>query len=120
MDWIDPRYAEADDASELTKGKSKDKRKARVKPFHSQVAAALAQPLDVWSAAYGHALMRIKWPHGVSLESTWLWSAVIEEQAAVLARAGVPAQKLAALLAERASQQSQSDAEQESLSSVMG
>ncbi len=120
MDWIDPRYAEADDASELTKGKSKEKRKGRVKPFHSQVAAALAQPLDVWSAAYGHALMRIKWPHGCTLESTWLWSAVIEEQAAVLARAGVPAKKLAALLTEPASEQSAADAEQESLSKVIG
>ena len=45
MDWIDPRYVEVDDVSEMTKGKSKDKRKPRAKPFHSQVAAALAQPL---------------------------------------------------------------------------
>ena len=100
MDWIDPRYVETDDVSDMNKGKTKDKRKPRVKPFHSQVAAALAQPLDVWSAAYGHALMRLKWPTGCTLESTWLWSAVIEEQASVLVRAGVPAKKLAALLSE--------------------
>jgi hypothetical protein len=100
MDWIDPRYVEVDDVSEMTKGKSKDKRKPRAKPFHSQVAAALAQPLEVWSAAYGHALMRIKWPTGCSLESTWLWSAIIEEQASVLVRAGMPANKLAWLLSE--------------------
>ncbi len=120
MDWIDPRYVEADDVSEMTKGKSKDKRKTRVKPFHSQVAAALAQPLEVWSAAYGHALMRLKWPSGCTLESTWLWSAVIEEQASVLVRAGVPANKLASLLAESPTAKSSTDAEQESLASVIG
>ena len=120
MDWIDPRYAEADDVSEMTKGKGKDKRKARVKPFHSQVAAALSQSLEVWSAAYGHALMRLKWPSGCSLEATWLWSAVIEEQASVLVRAGVPARKLAALLAESSDRKSPAEAEQESMSNVVG
>ena len=120
MDWIDPRYAVADDVSEMTQGKSKDKRKTRVKPFHSQVAAALSQPLEVWSAAFGHALMRLKWPAGCSLESTWLWSAVIEEQASVLVRAGVPAKKLAMLLAETADAELTEDATQESLASVIG
>ena len=120
MDWIDPRYVETDDVSDMNKGKTKDKRKPRVKPFHSQVAAALAQPLDVWSAAYGHALMRLKWPAGCTLESTWLWSAVIEEQASVLVRAGVPAKKLASLLSEPNSSKEPADAEQESLASVIG
>jgi len=120
MDWIDPRYVEVDDVSEMTKGKSKDKRKPRVKPFHSQVAAALSQPLDVWSAAYGHALMRLKWPAGCALESTWLWSAVIEEQASVLVRAGVPANKLASLLTESDSSKKPADVEQESLARVIG
>lgn len=124
MDWIDPRYVEVDDVSEMTKGKSKDKRKPRVKPFHSQVAAALAQPLEVWSAAYGHALMRLKWPAGCTLESTWLWSSVIEEQASVLVRAGVPANKLASLLAEseltEKSSKRPAAVEQEELSRVIG
>ncbi len=131
MDWIDPRYTEADDSSQMTKAKGKEKRKPRVKPFHSQVAAALSQPLEVWSAAYGHALMRLKWPAGCSLESTWLWSAVIEEQASVLVRAGVPARKLATLLTETTEtaeptettsstdEKPKIDAEQESLASVV-
>jgi hypothetical protein len=97
MDWIDPRYSEADDLSDPSQGKSKDKGKKRNKPFSAQVAAALAQPLEVWSAAFGHGLLRLKWPAGCSLESTFLWSTVIEEQAKVLGIAGLPSEKLAEL-----------------------
>lgn len=97
MDWIDPRYAEDDDASEHSKGKSKE-RKKRVKSFSSQVGAALAQPLEVWSAAFGHALLRLKWAPDCSHEATWLWSTVIEEQARVLAKTGISTSKLAALV----------------------
>ena len=100
MDWIDPRYADADDLPKGSTGKSKEKSRARTKPFSSQVAAALAQPLQVWSAAFSHALMRLKWPEGCTLESTWLWSAVIEEQAEVLVRAGILASKLASIMAD--------------------
>jgi hypothetical protein len=121
MDWIDPRYAEADDSSEGSKGKSKGKQKARAKPFSSQVAAALAQPLDVWSAAYGHALMRLKWPTGCTQESTWLWSAVIEEQAEVLVRAGLSATKLASIMAEvAAAGASPESVSRDNLSAVVG
>ncbi len=115
MDWIDPRYSIANDPRDSKteppasgkKGSSKsEKSRPRKlnkpnKPLASQVGAALAQPLEVWTAAFGHALDSLKWPNGTSLESTLLWSTVMQEQAEVLVRAGVSAKKLAAIVSER-------------------
>ncbi len=100
MDWIDSRYSEAETQLGSSKTKSKGKEKKGNKPFTAQVAAALKQPLDVWSAAFEHSLLRVKWPHGCTLESTWLWSTTIDEQAKVLARAGVSTEKLGELFPE--------------------
>lgn len=107
MDWIDPQYAIAtEDRSSPTGTKPRRKSKksrgsvrAKAgKPLRSQVAAALAQPLDVWSVAYDHALAKLTWPRGLTVESTFLWSALIQEQAEVLVRAGMSAKKLAAII----------------------
>jgi hypothetical protein len=111
MDWIDPRYASDQQISQEPQSKRKRARqKAKPgklkpdskssKPLAAQVRAALAQRLTVWSAAYGNSLALLKWPAGVSPEATFMWSTVIQEQAEVLARAGLPAQKLAHLVAQ--------------------
>ncbi len=105
MDWIDPRHkvATQEDERKLgTKGK-KGKRVAsprRAKLLSNQVSAAMSQPLDVWASAYDHAISRLKWPNGVSVENTFLFSAVMQEQAEVLVRAGMSAKKLSEIVSE--------------------
>ncbi len=98
MDWIDPRFAaeikaESEDAAGSTSKSSKSRRKTLV----SRTRAALAQSIDVWSAAYDHALSRINWPKHVSAESTFLWSCVLQEQAEILVRAGMSASQISGL-----------------------
>jgi len=120
MDWIDPRYSFAkesqrSDAGQAVVGKNAGAKGGKsksdklgkaggankaTKALASQVNAALAQPLDVWTSAFGHALDGLKWPNGCSLETSLLWSTVMQEQAEVLVRAGMSAKKLAALVAE--------------------
>ncbi len=110
MDWINPRHAAATTASGLAvsdsagrplSGKASRKRlPARMKTLSKLVSAAMAQPLDVWTAAYDHQLSQLKWPRAVSLENTFLWSTVIQEQAEVLVRAGLSAKKLSAIVCE--------------------
>lgn len=118
MDWIDPRYIEsASSSDEPEKGKEKKKKSRRIA---AQVTAALSQPLDVWSAAYGHALVRLRWPREVSLESTWLWSTVMEEQAQVLARAGVSLKKLARVFTRRDASETQTERQPDPLQALMG
>ncbi|MCA9190650.1 MAG: hypothetical protein KDB03_02770 [Planctomycetales bacterium] len=115
MDWIDPRYVtelqdemRSDEENLVTTtAKGKDRGRSRKKaetpawkPLANQVAAALAQPLEVWSTAFGNALSSLKWPLNCSLESTFLWSSVIQEQAEVLVRSGMSAKKLACIVSE--------------------
>lgn len=106
MDWIDPRYKSGIEEDVSTSGpkqtrvatKRKAKHIKRGKPLGDQVTAALAQPLDVWSSAFDHAVARLKWPQGCSCESTFLFSVVMQEQAEALVRTGVSAKKLAAII----------------------
>ncbi len=110
MDWIDPRHAAMamqiqEEITPETKGKRQKGGKSRgavakLKPMSKQVTAALSQPLEVWTSAYDHGLSRLKWPNGVSPENLFLWSALMQEQAEVLVRAGMSAKKLAAIIAE--------------------
>jgi len=110
MDWIEPGRATSPmQLEEKSKSAPKEKRpkgkKAKdvppkLKPMAKQVTAALSQPLEVWSSAYDHALSRLKWPSGLTVENSFLWSAVMQEQAEVLVRAGMSAKKLAAIIAE--------------------
>lgn len=100
MDWIDPRFAaeikaesEETGSENVTKASSKTRRKTLV----SRTRAALAQPIDVWSAAYDHALNRLNWPKNVTAESSFLWSCVLLEQAEILVRAGLSAQQISGL-----------------------
>lgn len=124
MDWIDPRYAtlshpeETGGKTKRKKRKAKRPRSPKVKPLASQVTAALAQPLEVWSVAFDHALSKLKWPSGCTAETTLLWSAVIQEQAEVLVRAGMSAKKLAAVIAGPAAATDDERAEQ--LAQVVG
>lgn len=87
MDWIDPRQAKKLRQSERRDTKS-PLGEVRRKPLVSQLRAALAQPLDVWSTAYGYALDRLKWPRGCSAERTFQWSCCSDEQVAILLRCG--------------------------------
>ncbi|QDV22743.1 hypothetical protein [Aureliella helgolandensis] len=102
MDWIDPRYqvnVEGKTVTDREDPTTKSKRRKRpTSPFKAQVQAALAQPLDVWGAAFGHALSGLKWPSGCNAENSFLFSSVIQEQAEVLVRSGMSARKLAAIL----------------------
>ncbi|MCA9128935.1 MAG: hypothetical protein KDB22_17735 [Planctomycetales bacterium] len=110
MDWIEPRQAVKMDKKEKARlengnnvksnrqGANRAYRKG--KGLSARLSAALAQPLDVWSAAFDHALGKLKWPQGCSDETTLLFSAIMQEQAEVLVRCGVSAKKLAAILDE--------------------
>ena len=124
MDWIDPRFAEEIKAeSEEASGSSSKSTKSRRKTLVSRTRAALAQSIDVWSAAYDHALSRISWPKHVSAESTFLWSCVLQEQAEILVRAGMSASQISGLAqnAAAASQEvaDQASANRESVSGLM-
>lgn len=99
MDWIDPRYAEEikADSEELAVGVAGKAGKSRRTNLVSRTRAALAQPMDVWSAAYDHALGKVSWPKNVTAESTLLWSCVLMEQAEILVRAGMSATQISEL-----------------------
>ncbi len=120
MDWIDPRYSlkTKDVAPAAVRGKGKQAKPSKGaksgkqksagkagspksgKPLSTQVDAALAQTLDVWTAAYDHALGGLHWPRGCTAENSFLWSTVMLEQAEVLVRAGYSASKLSAIVSE--------------------
>lgn len=110
MDWINPRHVDAstgttsaiaDSSGKGLRGRASHKKlPARMRTMSKQVTAAMSQPIDVWTAAYDHQLSQLKWPSAVSLESTFLWSTLIQEQAEVLVRAGMSAKKLAAIVTE--------------------
>ena len=106
MDWIDPRYATAETKTAKRDRKSRVSddtsavKKTRGRRLSTQVSAALAQPLEVWSVAFDHALSKLKWPTSVTAESTFIWSAVIQQQAEVLVRAGMSAKRLSSVIAE--------------------
>ncbi|MBX3422491.1 MAG: hypothetical protein KF752_13135 [Pirellulaceae bacterium] len=110
MDWIDPKAS-----AHSRKADNKPKKSKKSGNLGKQVAAALAQPIDVWSAAFEYEIASLKWPSQINLESTWLWSALIPEQAEVLVRAGVSGRRIAELT----KSQSASDDKQR-LSAVSG
>ena len=128
MDWIDPRHVAAATGAELAEPSSQGKRlKGKAKPtkqlekrktMSKHVSAALSQPIEVWTAAYDHALSRLKWPNAVTPENTFLWSALMQEQAEVLVRAGMSAKKLAAIVSESAGESEEERVQQ--LSEVIG
>ncbi|MCC6509180.1 MAG: hypothetical protein IT423_08740, partial [Pirellulaceae bacterium] len=98
MDWIDPRFAEEIKAErDESIGTATKSGKPRRKTLVSRTRAALAQPIDVWSAAYDHALGRLCWPKHLTPESTFLWSCVLLEQAEILVRAGMSAKQISGL-----------------------
>lgn len=130
MDWIDPRYLDKEESSsgepQLKQKKARNKSKPGklkpaakpTKPLAAQVRAALTQRLSVWSTAYENALGLLKWPSGITAEATFLWATVMQEQAEVLARVGLPHEKLAWLIAES---QPANEAEQvEQLAEIRG
>lgn len=113
MDWIDPRFAQEikAESEEAAVGTAAKSGKGRRKTLASRTRAALAQPMEVWSAAYDHALARVNWPKNVSAESTFLWSCVLMEQAEILVRAGMPASQIAGLtLTEQTTTEAPADA----------
>ncbi|MEO8269907.1 MAG: hypothetical protein ABI557_09305 [Aureliella sp.] len=128
MDWIDPRHVAAEAQLELAEtdavGKRprektrKEKLPEKHKTMTKQVTAALSQPLEVWTSAYDHGLARLKWPQAVTAENTFLWSALMQEQAEVLVRAGLSAKKLSMILAEKTARSEEEKIEQ--LSQVIG
>ncbi len=129
MDWIDPRrvapaslaesaQSTADAAPRAQQRATGRKAGKQEKKMNKQVTAALSQRLEVWTSAYDHALSRLKWPIGVTAESSFLFSALMQEQAEVLVRAGMSAKKLAALISEQSARSDEQRLEQ--LSQVIG
>ncbi len=100
MDWIDPKHqtGEFDAPEPAAPTGAAPKRRPRRKSLASQLQAALAQPTRVWGEAFDQSLAQLKWKRGLSLESTFLFSAVSCEQAEVLVRAGVSAKKLSSIV----------------------
>ena len=62
--------------------------------------------------AFDHALASLKWPNGCSMETSFLWSSVMLEQAEVLVRAGMSANKLSTIISEKTATTEQEKAEQ--------
>ncbi len=119
MDWIDPRYSVASEKlPSPRKGKKNTRRGKRGKPLASQIQAALAQPVAVWTEAFDQALSNVEWPAGCTVEGTFLWSCVMQEQAEVLVRAGMSAKKLADIVSEKPTSTDQERAAQ--LADVVG
>ncbi len=106
MDWIDPKYQTgAFDIPDLATGGARKGARKSKRPSGSlsnQVAAALAQPLNVWAEAFDHSTAQLKWPKGVTAESTFLFSTTQRQQAEVLVRAGMSAKKLAGIVSNAA------------------
>lgn len=122
MDWLDPQYATTAEKKSSGRRRTKSKRagqqRRKSKSLATQANAALAQPLEVWSVAFDHQLAQLSWPKGCSRESSFLWSALIEEQAEVLVRAGLSAKRLASIVSESDGDSDENRAKQ--LSSVVG
>ncbi len=91
MDWIDSD--QANKPSKSNKGKRPTKARKGVS-LQKQLSVALAQPQDVWAAAFEHALAEVSWPKRCDVEASLLWSTTILEQAEVLVRSGLSARKL--------------------------
>ncbi|GAB5402271.1 MAG: hypothetical protein Aurels2KO_05020 [Aureliella sp.] len=102
MDWIAPKNQTGsfDPPDATSRGKKSSSRRSRTKTLASQITAALAQPLDVWSEAFDQAIGHVKWPKGCSAEATFLFSASRVDQAEVLLRAGLGGRKLASIVAD--------------------
>jgi hypothetical protein len=98
MDWIDTEQTAKQDESVSSSKKSGKSKKAF--NLQKQLAATIAQPQDVWGAAFEHSLAGISWPKSCNAEATWLWSTVIMEQAEVLVRAGLSAASVAKCLSD--------------------
>lgn len=100
MDWIDPKNQTGsfDPPEKLPKSRKTSSR--RTKTLASQITAALAQPLNVWSEAFDQAISHIAWPKGCSAETTFCFSTSRVEQAEVLMRAGISGKKLAGIVAD--------------------
>jgi hypothetical protein len=96
MDWIDSERTAK--PSKSARGNTKTAKPRKAINLAKQLTAALAQPQEVWSAAFDHALSSIAWPKQCDAELTWLWSSLIVEQAEVLVRAGLSASKVAETL----------------------
>ena len=109
MDWIDPKRA-----AKLAEPPTKTGRSRKTAKLEAQLETALAQPMDAWSKEFKKFLSQLSWPPSCSVESSFLWSALMEEQAEVLVRSGYSPEKLAALVA------SKSEGDPDYLSSVMG
>lgn len=110
MDWIDTEQSSKPRSNTKTSKKSGSQGK-RVN-LQKQLSAAMAQPQEVWAAAFEHSLASVAWPKNCNVEATWLWSTLILEQAEVLVRAGVSASKVAKVI------DNQSGDEKSSLSCV--
>ncbi|MEM8732776.1 MAG: hypothetical protein AAGG44_01045 [Planctomycetota bacterium] len=121
MDWIDPKYASKSQSKKSpgskasttrSKGQKKTKRGSS-KTLATQVQAALAQPHEVWTAAYDHALGQLTWPKGCTAEGSFLWSSVSLAQAEVLVRCGVSGKRLSSIVSSK-------EQESEQLAEIVG
>ncbi|MCR9294154.1 MAG: hypothetical protein NXI32_15655 [bacterium] len=135
MDWVDPKSAAAAEKKEAResgrqknrpqakskKGKSlKQPKEGAKKSLRSHMSVALGQPTDVWVTAYAHALSGLIWPPGCDANASLVWSAIIEEQAQVLLRSGLPAKPFQRIFAHDGSDTTQDSDEPAGIEALMG
>ena len=106
MDWTSPSLTKKKPSKKTGKAaKAKNRRQPGTqestgadKTLTEKFRSALTEPANVWSDDFARFLEKLAWPKGVTAESTFLFSALIQEQADVLAHTGVSSSKLAAIL----------------------
>lgn len=91
MDWIDAEHSRKQGKPAKQKPSAKE---VKTPSLTKQLAAVLAQPQEVWAAAFEHSLASVRWPKRCDAEATFYWSTTIGEQAEVLVRAGWNASRL--------------------------
>ncbi|MEM7558208.1 MAG: hypothetical protein AAF394_03725 [Planctomycetota bacterium] len=106
MDWTSPSPTKKKPSKKTGKAaKAKNRRQPGTqkaadadKTLTEKIQPALTEPANVWSDDFARTLEKLVWPKGVTAESTFLFSALIQEQAEVLAHTGVSSSKLATIL----------------------
>ncbi len=106
MDWISPSYEPKKKMAKKTGkiAKAKNRRQPGTqkgagmnKTLTEKIQSALTEPTDAWSTPFVGTLEKLAWPKGVTAESSFLFSALIQEQADVLALTGISSSKLATI-----------------------
>lgn len=106
MDWTSPSNPTPKKSSKKPGKTAKAKKSRRPstqkaagtdKTLAEKIQSALTEPTNAWSVDFQKALGKLMWPKGVTAESTFLFSTLIQEQSDVLAQAGICSSQLGAI-----------------------